>query len=210
MAVVSIPVPKAKAPIDFDTEKLTDDVYTEVMIQGLKTLVNRGMSKVTIKDLGSEEEVKKEAMIIAQKNQEKIYSGDIKFSGKASKAKVAGVVLTEAMRIAKERVKDALRANGYKLSNIKASQITEVAKSLLNEDPSIIEAAQAAIEARKAAPMPIDLKALVKEDPELAAKNAKELAERKEARQLSAAQAGKVKGRKPKAKPTAESSASLQ
>lgn len=210
MAVVSIPVTKAKAPIDFETEKLTDDVYTEIMIQGLKTLVNRGMSKVTIKDLGSEEEVKKEAMIIAGKNQEKIYAGDIKFSGKASKAKVAGVVLTEAMRIAKDRVKDALRANGYKLSNIKASQITEVAKSLLNEDPSIIEAAQAAIEARKAAPMPIDLKSLVKEDPELAAKNAKELAERKEARQLSATQAGKVKGRKPKAKPTTESSASLQ
>ena len=112
MAVVQVPVTKGKGVVEVDTEKLPDDVYTEIVMQGLKTLVNRGMTKVTIKDLGSDDEVRKEAAIIAQKNVEKIYAGDIKFSGKATKTKVSGVVQTEAMRIAKERVKDALRANG--------------------------------------------------------------------------------------------------
>jgi regulator of protease activity HflC (stomatin/prohibitin superfamily) len=207
MAVVQVPVTKGKGVVEVDTEKLPDDVYTEIVMQGLKTLVNRGMTKVTIKDLGSDDEVRKEAAIIAQKNVDKIYAGDIKFSGKATKTKVSGVVQTEAMRIAKERVKDALRANGYKLSNIKAAQITAAAKVLLSQDDTIIAQAEAAIEARKAAPMPIDIKSLVQEDAGLAAKNAAEAAEKKADRQLSATQAGKVKGRKPKSKPAAEHSA---
>lgn len=210
MAVLSIPVVKAKGAIEVDTEKLPDDVYTEVMIQGLKTLVNRGMTKCTVKDLGSDEAVKAEADILAKANVEKIYAGDIKFSGKATKTKVSGIVRTEALRIAKERVKDALRAAGYKMSNIKASDITNAAKSLLDEDPTIIAAAEQAIEARKAAPMPIDLKSLVHEDAGLAAKNAKAAADKKAERQLSAAQSGKVKGRKPKAKPTHEAHHSAQ
>ena len=211
MAVLTIPVVKSKGVIEIDTEKLPDDVYTEVMLQGLKTLVNRGMTKCTEKDLGSKEEVVKEAQILAQKNVDKIYAGDIKFSGKASKTKVTGAVRTEAMRIAKDRVKDALRANGYKLSNIKASVITEAAKALLDEDVSIIQAAEQAIAARSEAPkLPTNVLSLVKEDPELAAKNAKKLADDKAERQLSAKQAGKVKGRKPKAKPTAEQQVSVQ
>lgn len=210
MAVLSIPVVKAKGAIEVDTEKLPDDVYTEVMVQGLKTLVNRGMTKCTVKDLGTDEAVQAEANVLAQKNLDKIYAGDIKFSGKATAAKVTGIVRTEALRIAKERVKDALRAAGYKMSNIKASVITDAAKALLSEDPSIIQAAEQAIEARKAAPMPIDLKSLVHEDEALVAKNAKAAAEKKAERQLSAAQSGKVKGRKPNAKPTHEAHHSAQ
>ena len=210
MAVLQIPVVKSKGVIDVDTERLPEDVYAEAMLQGLKTLVNRGMTKCTERELGSKELVAKEADILAAKNVEKIYAGDIKFSGKATKTKVSGAVRTEALRIAKERVKDAMRAAGYKLSNVKASSVTEAAKALLDASPDIIAEAEAAIAARSTAPLPIDLKSLVHEDPELAAKNAKAAADKKAERQLSATQAGKVKGRKPKAKPTHEAHHSAQ
>lgn len=209
MAVVSIPVVKAKDIIEFDTKDLPDDVYTEAVILGLKTLVNRGMTKCTVKDLGDEATVKSEAMIIASKNKEKILAGDIKFSGKAKATKVSGVVNTEAMRIARERVKDAAKKAGYKISTIKASQITEAAKALIAQDDTIIEQAKANIEARTATPMPFDIKSLVKEDPELVAKANAAAAKKKADKPLSAKQAGMVKGRKAKATPSADASASV-
>lgn len=203
MAIMQVPVTKGKGVVEIDTNALPEAVYAEALLQGLKTLVNRGMSKVTVADLGSDEKVREEAMIIAGKNVEKILAGDIKFSGKAKAAKVSGAVNTEAMRIARARVKDALKAAGMKISYVKASEITAAAKELINQDASIIEEAKANLEKRAEAPLPIDIKSLVKEDPELKAKGEAKKAEAKKDAPLSAKQAGKVKGRSKAAQVTA-------
>lgn len=203
MAIMQVPVTKGKGVVEIDTNALPEAVYAEALLQGLKTLVNRGMSKVTVADLGSDEKVREEAMIIAGKNVEKILAGDIKFSGKAKAAKVSGAVNTEAMRIARARVKDALKAAGMKISYVKASEITAAAKELINQDASIIEEAKANLEKRAEAPLPIDIKSLVKEDPELKAKGEAKKAEAKKDAPLSAKQAGKVKGRSKSAQVTA-------
>lgn len=202
MAIMKVPVTKGKDAVEIDTDKLPEAVFAEAVLQGLKTLINRGMSKVTVKDLGSEEEVRKEAMIIAQKNVEKVLEGDIKFSGKSGKSKVSGAVNTEAMRIARNRVKDAMKAQGIKISYVKASDITAAAKELVAADESIIAEAQANLDTRAKTPIAIDITSLVKEDPTLRAKGeAKKAAEKG----LSAKQAGLVKGRKaPKARPQAD------
>ena len=206
MAIIQVPIVKGKGVVEFDTDALPEAVFAEAILQGLKTLVNRGMSKITVKDLGSSAEVEKEAMICAMQNHAKIMVGDVKLSGKAkaATAKMDKAVLTEALRIARDRVRDALKAAGKKLYAIKAADITSAAKDLINIDPSIIEAAQAAIKARNETPVSIDLSALigaVREDGAKIAKAEAEKVAKKADKPLSAAQAGKVKGRKPATKP---------
>jgi hypothetical protein len=210
MAIMKVPVTKGKSFVEFDTEKLPEAVYAEALLQGLKTLVNRGMSKVTTGNLGDEEAVKAEAMVIAQKNVEAINEGKIKFSGKAAgKSKVSGAVNTEAMRIARNRVKDALKAAGMKISYVKASDITSAAKELIASedeasDTSCIAMAKANLDKRAEAPIAIDIKSLVHEDATLREKGEAKKAAEAANKPISAKQAGMVKGRKPKAKPSAE------
>lgn len=196
MAIMQVPVTKAKGVIEIDTDSLPEAVYAEALLQGLKVLANRGQSKITVKELGDADTVKKEAMIAAEKMKAKILAGDIKFSGKAKATKVSGAVNTEAMRIARNRVKDAIKASGKRISHYTAKDISAAAKSLIEADQSIIAEAEAAIAKRSEIPVPQDLMALLKEDQTLVAKAEKKKAEKG----LSAKQAGmstkKVPGRK--------------
>lgn len=209
MAIMKVPVTKAKDVVEIDTDSLPEAVYAEALLQGLKTLVNRGMSKITKAELGDDVIVKSEAMIKAKANVEDIVAGKIKFSGKsAGKSKVSGAVNTEAMRIARNRVKDAIKAAGMKISYVKASEITAAAKELIasedaDNEASCIAMAKANLAKRAEAPMPIDIKSLVSEDAKLREAGEAKKAEERANKPLSAKQAGLVKGRKAKAKPAA-------
>jgi len=198
MAIMQVPVTKAKGIIEIDTDSLPEAVYAEALLQGLKVLANRGQSKITVKELGDAETVKREAMLAAEKQKEKILSGDIKFSGKAKATKVSGAVNTEAMRIARNRVKDAIKASGKRISHYTAKDISAAAKSLIEADPSILADAEAAIAKRSEIPVATDLLAMLKEDPKLVAKAEAKKAEAAKDKPLSAKQAGLVKGRKQK------------
>lgn len=199
MAIMQVPVTKGKGVVEIDTDSLPEAVYAEALLQGLKTLLNRGQSKITVAELGDAETVKREAMIAAEKQKGKILAGDIKFSGKSKASKVSGAVNTEAMRIARNRVKDAIKAAGMKISHVKASEITAAAKELVAADQTIVAEAEANLAKRAETPMPIDIKALVKEDPKLVAKAEAKKAEAAKDKPLSKTQAGLVKGRKAKA-----------
>src|SRR5262249_4150783 len=148
----------------------------------------------------------------ADEQVKKILAGDIKFSGKAKATKLSGAVNTEAMRIARIRVKDAIKAAGMKISLVKASDITAAAKELVAQDATIVAEAEANGKAREtgtiAVPTGFDIKSLVHEDAGLKAKADAEKAEKDASKPLSAKQAGQVKGRKPKAKPAADAGAS--
>lgn len=201
MAMLTIPVTKAKSSVEIDSEKLPQDVYEEALKLGLKELVNRGMSKETkAAHNGDEAKLAASTLKIAEKNVEKIYASEIKFAGKKVKSDVSREVMTEALRLAKNLVKDGIKAAGMKISHVKPTEITTAAKALLAEDASLTEQAKVNLEERAKTPVKLDIKALIKEDPTLVAKAADAAAKKKKDKPLSAAQAGKVK---PRAKPQA-------
>jgi hypothetical protein len=196
MAIMEVPVTKGKGVIEIDTDSLPEAVYAEALLQGLKTLVNRGQSKITVAELGDVDTVKKEAMIAAERQKGKILSGDIKFSGKAKATKVSGIVNTEAMRIARNRVRDAIKVSGRRVAHYTARDISAAAKSLIEADPSIIADAEAALAKRSEIPVAEDLLSMLKENPKLVAKAEARKAGAEKNKTLSAKQAGLVKGRK--------------
>ena len=214
MAKLNIPITKAKnkvIEVDTEVDLGDDDMYRLVMEEGLKVVLNRKMSKLASpKDLeGADlEKAVEAAMQVAAKNLQDLREGKLKKGRAATGTKVAGVVMTEARRLAKEIVKNELREAGIRISHVEASEITKAANALIEADPSFIEQATANIEARKSVTSKLDIKALVKESPKLVAKAEKEKAARKES--LSAKQSGKTKVRSAIAAPKAKAVPSAQ
>ncbi|MBZ5616211.1 MAG: hypothetical protein LAO23_19560 [Acidobacteriia bacterium] len=216
MAELQIPVTKGGGTITVNTADieqggdLTADVFREALIQGLKVILNRGMSKITKeaytnKD-GVTDEVKMKADAMAKANQTfaDMRENKIRFMGEKVKTKVAGEVMTEARRIAKGYVKEGLKAAGEKIAHYDAKEITKAANLMIAENPEIVEEAQKNVDARKAEAAgggKIELKkfaSTLKANPKLVEKAEKEKKERKAA--SSATKAGKVAVRaKPKA-----------
>jgi len=190
MAILNVPVTKAKATLEIDTDAIPEDVYAEALLQGLKVLVNRGASKITKASTKDEEELKSLAMAKAVEQLELIKTSKIKFTGGKAK-KASGAVMTEARRLARNLVKDEMKRAGIKISHVEASEITKAANALLEADPSLLETAKANLEERSKVTLKIDVKALVKEDPKLVAK-AEAAKKAKKEGTLSAKQAGMV------------------
>ena len=201
--IVSFALKNGAGNVDVDTGKLPDAVYREALMQGLKVLAERAMSKITKEAYPDEAERKAAIKAKAEANIEDMYQGKTKITGEAKVKKASGAVMTEAMRLARNLVKDAMKANKIKISTVKASEITSAAKQLLEADASILKTAEANLAAREATPIKIDITKLVHADPELVAKDEAKKAKAKADKPLSAKQAGKVapraKGSKPKA-----------
>ena len=206
MAILSIPVTKAgNRKIEVDTNSIPEDMYQLAMEEGLKLILNKRMSKILTKDLEGEALVAAQnaAFKIAEENFDNLLAGKIRRGRAAATSadgkKVSGVVMTEARRLAKEVVKNEIRAAGMKISHVEASAITKAANELIAADPNFIEQATANIEARTAVKSAVDIASLIHESPKLVAKANEAKALRKST--LSAKQAGKVAPRKPQ--PTA-------
>lgn len=199
MAILKIPVVKAKGQFtEIDDERLPDDVYREALTLGLKVLVNRGTSKIT-KPLyeGDEQKMAEAAMKKAEEQVELIYTSKIKFTGQKKAKGASGAVMTEARRLAKNLVKDQIKAAGLKISHYEASEITKAANALLDSEtgPSIIEQAKANLAERDNIKPALDITGLI-------APSAKKVAAaeaKKKDKPLSAKQAGKTAPRKKKA-----------
>ncbi len=191
MANLQIPVTKSKGTVEIDTDNLPDAVYKEALLQGLKVLVNRGMSKITKDTYTTPEELTAAAQAKAEENVIAIKEGNIKFSGGAKVKKASGAVMTEARRVARNLVKDAIKAAGMKVSHVEASEITKAANALIETDPTIIEMAKTNLEAREKVPVAAAIIAGIP----ISEKLVKASEARKAKDQLSAKQAGKVKPR---------------
>lgn len=162
MAKINIPIPKAGVGVTFevDTDTINDEsfplpVYLEVMLQGCKTLLNRGQSKLkSSKGLegAAKEAAVKEILAKVQEQWDAMLKGETRITG--GKAKLKGVereVKAEAMRLARLAVRDAIKASGGKISHYKAKQITEAAEEVLaTEDrgPQFMEIAKANVAKR--------------------------------------------------------------
>ena len=194
MAILQVPIVKAKGFIEIDTETdIPDDVFKEVVLQGLEVVLNRGTSKLTKASTKDEAELKSLAMEKAQEQLELVKTSKIKFTGVGKEKKLSGAVNTEAMRLARNLVKDEMKKAGIKISHVEASEITKAAKEVLASEngASIIEMAKANLEERSKVPVASTIVSGIK----ISEKKVKAAEAKKAKDQLSAKQAGKVKVR---------------
>lgn len=214
MATLQVPVAKAKGhTIDIDPDLLPDDVYKEALLQGLKVLLGRGMSKITKAAYTAESaakngfdspeaEMSAAAVAKAEANKTDLLAGKVRKTGVAkTKSGLSREVTTEAMRIARGIIKDELRKAGMKISHVKASDITAAAKELVASNAEIVAQAEQNLKERAAVPTGIDIKALIQVDPKLVAAAEEKKAKSKADSPLSKTQAGKVapRAKKPNA-----------
>jgi hypothetical protein len=197
--MLSVPITKGKGTIEIDTASIPEDVYAEALLQGLKVLLNRGTSKVTKETWPNEEELKAKAMEVAQEQLQLVMTSKIKFTGAPkAKTKESGKVMTEARRLARNVVKDAIKAQGGKISHYEAKDITAAANELLKNDPSLVEQAKANLEALEKTPShTVDIKSLISVSAKKVAQAEEKKAKEKANAPLSAKQAGKTAKRKP-------------
>jgi hypothetical protein len=201
-SIITIALKNGAGTVNVDTANLPDDVYREALMQGLKAIAERAMSKITKEAYPDEAERKAAIHAKAEANIADMYAGKIKITGQARAKKASGAVMTEAMRLARNLVKDAMKVSKIKINHVKASEITATAKALLEQDPSILTTAEANLAAREATPAKIDIASLIKVDPTLVAKDEAKKAKAKAHKPLSAKQAGKVAPRAKGSKPT--------
>jgi hypothetical protein len=205
--IFTIALKNAAGNVEVDTAKLPNDVYREALMQGLKVIAERGMSKITKANIPDEAERRAEIKAKAEANVQDMYDGKTKITGAKSVKKASGAVMTEAMRLARNLIKDAMKANKIKISTVKASEITKAAKAYIESNPTIIATAEKNLQEREQTPMTIDIKSLIHVDPELVAKAEAKAAKAKADKPLSAKQAGKVAPRAKGAKPSAQANA---
>jgi hypothetical protein len=183
-----IQVTKAKQTLEVHSKDLPDHVYQYALELGLKTLLNRGQTTITKASIPNEDQRQAAALAKAEETLEAMYAGKIRIVGGAKADKVPREVTTEAMRVARNVVKDELKKNNIKISHVEASEITKAAKALLAADPSYLDNAREEIERRARTKVAIDVKALVPvSQKRVAAEKAK-----KAEKVLSAAKAGQV------------------
>lgn len=204
---ISFALKNGAGSVVVDTSKLPDDVYREALMQGLKAIAERAMSKITKEAYPDEAERKAAIKAKAEANIEDMYAGKVKITGKAASKKASGAVMTEAMRLARNLVKDAMKQAKIKISHVKASEITKAAKAAIENDPSIITTAEANLKAREATPTTINVAALIHVDPELVAKDEAKKAKAAKDKPMSKTQAGKVAPRAKGSKPQPQAGA---
>lgn len=212
---LKIPITKAGkgAFLEVDTDALPLEMYELAMMEGLKVLLNAKMSKITgVTKMEGEELAKaqSDAMTIAQSNLEALNKGTIKAKRTAAaKSGVPREVQTEALRLARDVIRNELRKANIKPSHIPASEITGYAKQLIEgpDGAELIAKARENVASRadvtNAIPGAgfIDLSKAMAESEAVKAKRA---ATKKASPTLSKTQAGLVAKRKPQApQPTA-------
>jgi hypothetical protein len=202
-----VPITKAGKGIVLEVDiALIDDVTLKgLIIEGLKACLNSKMASVgavTKLEGDALAAAQAKAMTIAKDNLEALMTGKFKFAGQKAKAPVKREVQNEAIRLAREFVRDQIRAQGYTISHFSAKDITTAAKGKVEADPSFYARAEENLAKNAAIETKIDLSALgLKPDPEKLAKA--EAAKVTRAQNLSKTQAGKTLPRTTKSKPKA-------
>ena len=199
--VYNVPITKAKTTMAIDVSAIPDEAWDEIVLQGLKVILNRGTSKVTKETYPKPEELLATAKEVAEAQLELVMTNKVKITGGKKKSGATGAVMTEARRLAKALVKDELKRAGIKISHVEASEITKAANLYLESEhgQALVEKAKANLAEREKISIAgdVDVTKVIAISPELVAK-----AEAKKAKSgtLSAKQAGMVKK---KAKPEA-------
>lgn len=189
MSVLSIPVTKAKGFfVEIDTDIIPQEVYLACLKEGLKHFINR-MSKVVASNFSTQSELEAAAKAKAEENKADILSGKIRIIG-LTRAKQAGdgIVMTEALRLAKINLKSMMKASGIKVSHVSAADITKAARALVQEnDTEYRRLAEASLASASGIKSTLDVTSVIAVDPGKVKK-----AEAKKAEAKSPKQASKV------------------
>lgn len=185
--LIKVPVVKGKSYLEVAPNDLPEHVYREVILQGLKVLLNRGQTKITKGAYPEPEDLKAAAMEAAETTLSNMYEGKIRVTGGAKSDKIPREVMTEARRIARNLVKEELKKAGVKVSYVESSEITKAANALLATEPSIIKEAQEEVEKRAKSKIKIDIGTIPLSEKKVKAAEAK-----KADKNVSMAKAGKI------------------
>ena len=180
------------------SEDFSREAYQRIIEEGLKALLNTRMTKLKAptKLEGEEfEENQQAALEQAAENFKDLCANKlVKKSSAKAKSAVPREVMTEAVRLAREVIRNELSRAGKKVSLIAASDITREAKALVEMDETYISMARKAIEERAQIAAGVLNLSSITESPTKVAKAEKAKAERKA--QLSAKQAANPKPHK--------------
>jgi hypothetical protein len=188
--VLRVQIPKAKTFIEVETDRLPTHVYQEALVQGLKALLIRGQTTFTKEKYPDPDELQAASLEKTKATLEDLYAGKVTIRGASKDSKVPREVMTAARNIARKMVKEILKRRGVKVTQVKSSDITKAANSMLAANPHIIEKARKEIEdIEKDTNMDLDMD--IQEDPKLVAAQAK----KKTDKTLSAKQADRVTSR---------------
>lgn len=158
MTVYAVPITKAKKNIPFDSDLrdkegeriFTDEVMQAIFAEGLKVILNKNMSKITVKDLDGDElaEAQAAALAKAEENLENLKNGMLR--KRKTSSKEPREVITHAMNKARKDIRAAYKDAGKKITGIAASVITQAAKDYLEDHPEILEEAREEVRAMNA------------------------------------------------------------
>lgn len=192
MPTFKIKISKAKADMEVDWDALPANVQQYIVEQGLSKVLNAATAKETKDKTPDNATREANAMALAAKRLDGLKEGKTG-TKKSSDSKVPGKVMTEARRLAKQIVKQAIKAGGGKVSDYTAAQITEAANLYITQHQEIIQKAEANIKAADdlAGVAAADISGL-KADPKLVAKREAENAAKRAA--TEAKNAGKPGG----------------
>jgi hypothetical protein len=160
--MIVVNVPKAKVKLELNWDSLDIDTKLAIIQAGAEKIVQAATAKFTKANQKDEQELEASAKQAAEAKLADIHAGKWKPGRKASAGKVAGVVMTEARRLAKNIVKAQIKAAGQRISDYEAKAITEAANLYLSEHEELIAQASASIEASKAlaSQAAVDVKAI--------------------------------------------------
>ena len=131
--------------IEINFSALPDITYQALLVAGAEAFLNKangaakslaGITKLEGPEL---EARKKEVLEAAEKTASQLREGIVPG---AKKAKSSGAVSTEAMRLAKNMVKDLIRNSGQKIGAYTAKELTAAAKVVLERNPALIQLAE--------------------------------------------------------------------
>lgn len=196
---IHVPIPKAGVGVTFEIDpnvvmdaSFPEDVLREILMQGLKVLINRGQTKLPstkgMKPGAQKEQAVKDILAAVEKQWQNCLEGKVRITGGKTK-KATGAIKVEAMRIARQRIKDSLKAKGKKLSYYTAKEITQAAERYLAgaHGAAIMQLAEEQIKARESqlqqVSAGIDLTEGLKEDAKLVAKAQEKAAKAKKAKE---------------------------
>src|SRR3954465_13533630 len=97
--IVQVALKNAAGPIEVDTARLPDDVYREALMQGLKVIAERGMSKTRPEAYPDETERKGAIKAEAEANVQDMYEAKVKITGAKTVKKASGVFMTQAQSL---------------------------------------------------------------------------------------------------------------
>lgn len=139
--------------LDVDFSKFNSAVIDHILYIGARNILMDSHASVTAEKSA---DVQGESLAMAEKKLAAMYNGEVRTAG----SRIGDPVKAEAIRIASDRIKAALRKAGRKLADVDAKALRQSAVELVDATPAIMAQARANVEAAKALDVEVDVAGL--------------------------------------------------